>query len=284
MANLTFRKAGLWTSIQDLGRFGFRKYGVPLSGAMDQQSAQLANLLVNNPANTPMVEITIDGPEIHFDKPTVIALTGANLSPRLNSAKIHLNKPINIVDGDVLTFGLPAYGVRSYLAIKGGFELKPILGSCAMYQSVTKKARFENGDELTYTPTAKEVIQNAAVQVNPVHFFSEMIKVYPGPEFNMITENMRKKLLSEKFKIESNNRMGYQVSNENMLTHDLQIITSPVVPGTVQITPSGKLMILMRDAQVTGGYPRVLQLSESSINRLSQKTTGMNFRFQIVSH
>ena len=124
---------------------------------------------------------------------------------------------------------------------------------------------------------------NAIVKINVSHFENRMMDVYKGPEFDMLTIEQQELLLDLDFTIaKENSRMAYQlvVTVNNSLK---PIITSLVLPGTVQLTPSGKLIILMRDCQTTGGYPRVLQLSENAINRLSQKFTNDKIRFRKIT-
>jgi len=282
MAKLILLKAGLFTSIQDSGRSGFRQYGVPISGTMDQQSAQLANLLVNNPPHAAVMEITQTGPKIHFEETALIAITGADLSPTLNEKKIKLNQALIVEPGMALSFGKPQYGTRAYLAIQGGIESESVLNSESMYPSITSKGKLTKDDTLNYIPTKSALSKLASVQINLNHFENQVLQVWPGPEWSTLSTEQQQILLTEPYTIGLNNRMGYQISNNNMPAHNMQIITSPVVPGTVQLTPSGKLMALMRDAQVTGGYPRVLQLTEDSINRLAQKNMGMKVRFELL--
>lgn len=282
MGKMTFTKAGLYTSIQDLGRFGFRKYGVPVSGAMDQKSAQLANLLVNNPPDYPVLEITLSGPEIHFDEDTIIAVTGADLSPRINSKAIPMNAAAQVRAGQNLAFGKPKYGIRAYLALKGGFECEKILNSCSQYFPVTHMGRIENKLMLKYQSHSGG-IPNTALKPNMDHFKNENLKVLAGPEFELLDSELKQAFLEGRFKTGENNRMGYQLTSERISENDYSIITAPVIPGTVQLTPAGKLIVLMRDGQVTGGYPRVFQLTEDSINRLAQKGTGHVVRFDLIN-
>lgn len=283
MGELILHKAGLYTSVQDMGRHGYRKYGVPLSGAMDQHSARLANLLVNNPEDAPLLEITLQGPEITFSKPTCIAITGADLSARLDESPLLLNAVIQVAAGQRLTFGQPKMGARAYLALAGGLEGQKVLGSHSQYAGITPTAQLKNGDRILYQPLQSRTETYARVATDGDHFTTQRLSVIRGPEFHLLEAPMQQMLLENEWSIGANSRMGYQLSNERFPPHQLQIITSPVVPGTIQLTPSGQLMALMRDAQVTGGYPRVLQLTEVSINQLAQKRTGGRLRLVVSS-
>ncbi|MDC8002555.1 biotin-dependent carboxyltransferase family protein [Aureisphaera galaxeae] len=264
--------SGLYTSIQDLGRYGFRKYGVPISGAMDLYSAELANRLAGNDPEEAVIEITLQGPTLHFTENTIIALTGADLSPALNGKSIANNTPIMVPKDSELRFGKPMYGVRCYLSAAGGIQSERILGSRSWYTGITHKGRLEKGDSIPLQSLPlKEVIPNASVKVREAHFSAMQIQAFKGPEFYLLPKEIQKELKRLTFTVSPNsNRMAYVLNSETEISAP-EIITAPVQPGTIQLTPSGKWVVLMRDAQTTGGYARVLQLTEESINRLAQK-------------
>ena len=277
MGRLIIKRPGLFTSVQDLGRKGFRRFGVPESGAMDKVSAQMANLLVNNEPEAPTLEITMQGPTLLFEGDTVIALAGANLSPTLDGNEMALNTPIQVGSGQILTFGRPQKGIRCYLAVSGGFMVDSILGSASWYPPVTEKGKVERGDSIRYPTVSEMPSPNSRVSMRQPG--NPKLQVYTGPEYKLLHSTQQEFLLKSIFSIGENNRMGYQLSAETSIQNELCIITSPVIPGTIQLTPSGTLLVLMRDAQVTGGYPRVLQLDEESINWLAQKGTGEKVDF-----
>ena len=277
-------KPGFFTTIQDLGRFGFQDYGVPISGSMDQYSAQFANALLNNDKNDAVLEITMSGPTLHFDCHTIICISGADLSPTLNGKAIKLNTIITIKPNDVISFGKLYSGFRSYLAVKDGFQSEIKLNSRCMYKNVTSKYKIELNDVLQINEILSiESSKYASLKFNTILFDINCLEVFKGPEFELLTPNQKQKLFDQEFTISNlNDRMAYQLEEpfENSLT---PIITSLVLPGTVQLTPSGNLIVLMRDCQTTGGYPRILQLKETSINCLAQKFKGQKIRFQLIN-
>ncbi|WP_406683509.1 biotin-dependent carboxyltransferase family protein [Seonamhaeicola sp. MEBiC1930] len=271
---------GLYTTIQDLGRFGYQRYGVPYSGVMDRTAASFANAILGNNTELPVLEITMMGPKLQFSCQTSICVSGADISPKLNNQPIFNNKVISIKSGDIFSFGRLNKGVRAYLAVLGGFKTKMVMQSCSMYQGITNQFKIHKHDLLDIS-TKHSLIKgsNASIKVNDYYFNSKDIEVFEGPEFDKLDESQKKFLFSQEFTIsKDNNRMAYQL-NEVLGNNLKPIITSPVMPGTIQLTPSGKLIILMRDCQTTGGYPRVLQLKESAISVLSQKHTGESIRF-----
>ena len=264
----------IYSSIQDLGRSGFAHIAMPIGGAMDRYSATVANQLLRNTRNAAVLEMTFGGMQLQFEKEVCICLTGADFNPEINGVAITMNTALKVAKGSVLSFGNKRYGVRTYLAVAGGFDTAVVLNSRSFYKGVTKRSQLLKGDRLLVQHN--EVIASrtqAKLKVNESHFSSKVLPVFKGPEFDLLSEKQQAVLLQTVFTISNdNNRVGYRL--EAPLKNSLQtILTSGVLPGTVQLTPSGTLLVLMRDCQVTGGYPRVLQLCEMAINRLAQKST-----------
>ncbi len=277
-------KTGFYSSIQDLGRIGFQHYGVPYSGAMDRYSATMANAVLGNDENAAVIEMTMTGATLQFYGNANICISGADMSPKINSNQVQLYKNIAVKTGDVLSFGKLNYGFRCYLAISGGFKTEKVMRSRSMYKGITNSFYLRINDELPVSDFIEINSKHARVKVNANHFNTNEIEVYKGPEFDLLSKEQQEKLFSKPFKIsKENNRMAYQL--EDTLDNSLQpIITSLVLPGTVQLTPSGKLIVLMSDCQTTGGYPRILQLKESSISVLAQKFTGQNISFKLLEY
>jgi antagonist of KipI len=274
--------AGFYTTIQDLGRFGFQKHGVPVSGAMDNYSSRMANALLDNKENDALLEITMSGPILQFCSDTAISIVGADFSPKLNNNPIMLNHAICVKENDVLSFGNSKYGFRCYLAVSGGFQTEIIMKSRSMYKEISSGFKMVENDELSILKhSVSTERKHATIRIDSNHFTTKKLEVFKGPEFELLSKIQQQQLLSEEFMVsKDNNRMAYQLVET--LTNTLKpIITSLVLPGTVQLTPSGKLIVLMRDCQTTGGYPRVLQLSESAINILAQKFNGKTIHFKI---
>ena len=275
-------KSGFYTSIQDRGRFGQRTYGVPVSGAMDSYSSQFANAILGNSNDAAVLEITMTGPTLHFLEPTVIAVSGAVMHPKLNGNPIKMNISIAIKANDILSFGRLNSGFRAYIAVKNGFLSASVLGSRSMYKPITTTNRIIDSEILEYNSfVGLQKHRNAHVKYNTEIIEGDLLELYKGPEFRRLSQESQKQLLETSVKVSKlNNRMAYQL--EPILENNLKpILTGPVLPGSVQLTPSGQLIVLMRDCQTTGGYPRVLQLTEEGINRLSQKTTGNTLKFRL---
>jgi len=277
-------KPGFYSTIQDFGRIGFQDYGVPYSGVMDRYATSMANALLGNDENAAVIEMTMTGATLQFDFDTLICLSGATMNPKLNGLLVQNNKVLKVNKNEVLSFGKLELGFRCYLAIFGGFETETIMDSKSMYKGITHKFYLQKGGNLTVkTFSFSKTKQYARLKIDSSYLKASIIEVFKGPEFNLLSSEQQKKLLSNPFTIsKENNRMAYQLKEplENNLD---AIITSALLPGTVQLTPSGKLIVLMRDCQTTGGYPRVLQLKESAIDVLAQKYTDNIITFSLNS-
>lgn len=273
---------GMFSTIQDLGRIGYRKYGVPISGAMDQYSASLANMILENSEVEPVLEVTLIGPTLRFTEACQITITGAKFTTTVDELPITNNTIINIEEGGILKFGAVKEGMRAYLAIKGGFDSEVVLGSTSYYPSLTKESHLKKGGELFFKKNKIQIVESNLINKRPVFPSSnQIIEVFKGPEFDKLPAVMQKIIFEQEFEVLSqSNRMGCRLKTEDSLMAK-EIITSPVQPGTVQLTPSGQLIILGRDAQTTGGYARVLQLSELAQNYLAQLQFGKKIRFEV---
>ncbi|MBT8236152.1 MAG: biotin-dependent carboxyltransferase family protein [Bacteroidia bacterium] len=269
---------GFFTTIQDMGRFGLRHFGVPVSGCMDRDSARKANLLLENDPSDALLEITMTGPELIFQLATYITITGAHFPATVNSVEIPLNTVVKIEAEDRLQFGKLQSGFRTYLAVKGGIQTEEILNSRSYYKPITVQNRLKKGQELQCEAWPDFDPRLSSYQVEKET--TANLLAFPGPEFDMLQAEQTTQLWNSEFTVaKENNRMAYQLE-EGIGKHSKTILTSATLPGTVQYTPAGKLIILMRDAQTTGGYPRILQIREKSLNKLAQLKTGDRFRFK----
>ncbi len=270
---------GLYTTFQDEGRFGYRDIGVPSSGYMDKESAQIANLILDNPINNPLIEATLIGPTIKFEKPTVICITGSDFYPMLNENRISLYTAVKVKKGDKLKINNSSIGSRCYISIKGDIKLDEVLGSKSYYPQISHSSIIEKGDEFKFETNNSEPNYKL---INQKFELNKNLKVFKGPEFNSLNKGSINKIIDQEFSIGINNRMAYNLK-EKIQAGTTSIISSPVIPGTVQLTPSGQMIILHRDCQTTGGYPRILQLDEKSLNNLAQLRIGDKIKFEIVT-
>ena len=183
-------KTGLYSSVQDKGRFGFENFGIPISGSMDQFSSSLSNKLLNNNEDAAVMEITMTGPVLKFHNKTKISITGADISPKLNNNPIRLNRAHSIKKDDILSFGKLKYGIRSYLSVLGGFLTKEVMKSRSMYANITESFRIVKGEYLKISSKKSMNTNSLITQFEYLdHFKSNEIKVYKGPEFDRLLKN-----------------------------------------------------------------------------------------------
>jgi len=273
---------GFQTTFQDMGRFGYRDKGIPVSGVMDRKMAQFANATAGNDDSATLIEFTVLGPTIEVLEAVEIVIAGIGFSPRVAGEAIPVNELVKLDKGDQLKIGQTSKSMRGYLAVKGGFFVPKILGSSSFYEPITPQLKIDKNSiiESAYSRPINRSFSSKLFDED--EYKQSELSVYKGPEFELLTEMEKEQLLRTSWTIgQDSNRMA------TLLKSDLQrgteeIITAPVQPGTVQLTPSGKLIVLMRDAQTTGGYARILQLSNEAINILVQKPALEQVSFKLI--
>lgn len=280
MGSLEILNTSPGTSIQDLGRRQGSKYGIPISGVMDQKSFLWANHVLQNEPNCAALEISQPGLKIQFNASTRISISGAQALVKLNSVVVENPGLLPIKSEDILEIKNFVLGHRLYLAIQSGFQTKVILNSRCFFEPVTGISMVKKGDFLPYKTDLSPTSPSFSKPKWKVDWIEkEEIEVFPGPDWGLLNELQQVKVLKSVFHLSGlSNRMGVQL-NELVENQIPELPTNPVFPGTVQLTPGGKLIILMKDAGVTGGYPRILQLAEESISRLAQKKAREPIRF-----
>lgn len=278
MSSATVIHPGFYSSIQDFGRKTYRDLGVPHGGAMDQEAMRLANEALENTPDAAVIEMIMQGVTLHFSDPTTVMVLGNVDKVALNTEPIDFTKPIDIEAGDQLKIGRVIKGHFAYLAILGGWQTEVVLGSRSMFKGITSSARLNKGEVLEYRKEDSKIHDCPSVFID----ISRTLNVFRGPEFNALSEAFKALLFHTEFKLSSSwNRMAYVLKTDQPVAIQ-QISTSPVLPGTVQLTPVGDLIVLMRDAQTTGGYPRILQLSEEAVNQLTRKQVGERIQFKLL--
>lgn len=282
-STLHFLKAGLWTTVQDQGRVGHQASGVPVSGAMDQTAAQLANWLVGNTKDHPVLEITLLGPTIEINQDAQIAITGANLSPTINGTTILMYETISVEKGAVLKFGKIQIGCRAYLAVGGQWMVQKWLASASASTTstaiLTPDSLIKKGSALIIQTSS--FIEKRSTPTPSDYASSIVVTVLPGPEFNTFSSHTIAHFFSQTYTIANDsNRMGYRLLGKE-ITNDVkqEVISSGIVLGTIQISNSGQPILLMRDAQTTGGYPRIAVVMPDELDRLAQLKPGEEVRF-----
>ena len=278
---------GVFATIQDLGRVGYREYGVPLSGVMDQTAAKLANRLVGNPAHFPVIEFTLKGGSFKVLHSATIAITGADLKATLNEMSLERNQSINVQAGDIVKMNYARSGVRSYLAIAGEWDIEKVMESYSTFVpghfGGFNGQTLKGGDVISVKEPSTSELKLASPNEIPYYSHKLTVELLPGPEFEYLSKDAIELLTNTEFSIQpQSNRMGIRLASDIPLpTPNLELKSSGVVPGVIQLPPSGQPIILMRDAQTVGGYPRIAKVREHYLDPLAQMQVGSVIRFKI---
>jgi len=306
---ITILKPGFLSTIQDLGRYGYQKYGVVVGGAMDQVSHRLANLLVGNDENKPAIEITLMGPELQFEQDSLIAICGGSLSPTIDQTPIPNWKPILVKKGSLLKFGQVQKGCRAYLAVAGGFSIPAIMGSKSTYLRAHiggfQGRPLRAGDQLLLDRPREntlKVIKDLQKKTNNRPFIkmnwsispecipnfnvNPVVRIMKGCQYDLFTKNAKYQLFHEPFTITvQSDRMGYRLQGPVLALERPKEMTSEAVTfGTIQVPADGNPIILMADHQTTGGYPTIGQIATVDLPVVAQTKPGDFLQFKEITH
>lgn len=296
--SMKIRNPGAMTTVQDLGRFGYMNKGFSVSGAVDTFSMRLANALVGNALGEAVLEATIMGPEILFEAPGVIALTGADMAPKLNRVPCPMNQAVAVHTGDILSFGFAKSGCRAYIAVAGGMGIESVLGSkstnlkCGLggfhgralrtgdcipfFQkaetlSHMEKRYYEPGKEPFRAPDSKDGI--------PV------LRAVKGPQEEYFTEKGLRTLTEAVYTVTNDsNRMACKLSGEPIeFVSSGDIISDGIVTGSIQVSSNGMPIVMLADHQTTGGYAKIGTVISVDIPVIGQRKPGEKVRFAFVT-
>jgi antagonist of KipI len=299
-------KPGLLTTIQDTGRYGFRKQGIIVSGAMDSFALRIGNLLVGNPEEEAALELTFTGPEIRFTQPHLIAVTGTLGTPYINKKPISLWKPVHVAKDSVLTFHSPRTGCRAYLTIAGGLVVPKVMGSYATYLRAKMGGWFGRplqakdiipcknpvgiSQKLTdVLKTDDQAYRQAkwglASRYYPTTEQEPLIRVIKGPEYEYLSQQSKADLWNSSFHVSvQSDRMGFRLEGSKLsLNNPVELISSAVTFGSIQLPPDGNPIILMADHQTTGGYPRIAQVVSADLSVLAHVSPQQSIRFKEIT-
>lgn len=293
------KAAGMLTTVQDLGRFGLQKYGVLISGAMDAAALRMANLLAGNEEGEAALEITLLGPQLEFEKGAVIALAGGDLSPSIDGMAIPLWRPVYVPAGSTLKFGRVLSGCRAYLAISGGIAVPKAMGSRSTYlragiggvhgRALEAGDVLETGESVEWFKTCsdKTVVMpwGAGHSIRPAYQENPVIRVVRGPEFDKFSAESKQRLWTEPFRVTTqSDRMGYRLADVPLaVAAPVEMISSAVSMGTIQIPPEGNPIVLLADRQTVGGYPRIAHVISVDLPLIAQVRPGGCIRFTEVT-
>ncbi len=287
--SIYFEKAGLQTSIQDAGRKGLMHLGISNSGAMDNHSLRLANWLVDKSMDSPLLEITLVGPTICFEATMTIAVCGATFDLHLNGAPVPNNETINISKGDVLVFGQLRGGARAYLAFAGNITMEPTLKSYSTHLTTLfggfKDRQINSGDRLEVLSNAITPYKKLPKEFDVFYSGNYLLRCVSTVESALFSLHQSTQFYSLKYTVTNEcNRMGLRLSGEAIhFDNKIEITSSGLSQGSIQIPPSGQPIISSVDGQTIGGYPRIANIISVDLPLLGQLKPGDRLGFAFVS-
>ncbi len=286
-------KPGLFTTIHDLGRNGYRAAGIGPGGAMDFFAASVANSLVGNDENSPVIEMHFPAAEILFEADTLISITGGNFSGYINEGAVALWKPLQVKKNDRLSFKKYISGARVYLAIAGGFAADGWLNSFSTNTKVKaggfKGRAFQREDIISFNKKlpfiSVEDFPDFKSGIHPVYLPPDNIRCISGLQWDLLNDESKKAFSQTSFSITTqSDRMGYRLHGKELdLQSPVELISSPVDSGTIQLIPNGQLIVLMADHQTTGGYPAIANVISADLPKLAQANIQSNIHFELMS-
>jgi biotin-dependent carboxylase-like uncharacterized protein len=277
-------RIGGYATIQDRGRFGTRKIGLPSGGFMDRQSANQANMLLGNDPNASLIELFYGDIVLKSHAKCKMAITGALATIEVKGDQLRSPCVVSVEKQETIKIHKIARGNILYLGFNKEIDTTRSFGSSSTYtigklggnygQKIKAGNVFRLGKEnQIYTSNGKR------------HFFIAndlSVRFRKGPEYDMIERDSRGIMLSESFLVSKINRVGYRLMGRSIQHKVIKMSSRFVTRGTIQLPPGGKMIVMMSDAQTTGGYPRIGQLYEPDIDAFAQMPVGSSIRFRLI--
>lgn len=296
-------KAGILTTVQDLGRYGYQKFGLNINGAMDEGAARVANILVGNDENNAVLELTLSGTSLKMTADHLIAICGGDMSATMNGQSVPMWQPFIAAKDAVISFGHYKSGCRVYIALAGGVDLVAVLGSYSTNIRANiggyEGRALRSGDMIEVHDMRNQICSmglwqklrsNDSIAFNAQHFGiahadSVTIRFITGPEYELLDEDNKRKFTQSKWSIDSqSDRMGYRLQGPALeMVHKKELITEGVVHGTIQLPANGQPIVLLSDRQTTGGYPRIAVVAAVDIPMFGQLKPGSVITFTAVT-
>ena len=295
--SLIVERAGFFSSVQDLGRVGFREFGVSTSGALDSFALRVANLLVGNEDGAAGFEITFGGLQLHFQDERIVAWCGGQFDVQIGSSPLLAGRVARLQAGDELKFGRAQIGCRCWLAVSGGLDVAPILGS----RSTDLRANFggldgravRDGDILPLGPQPGSPLpatERISSWTAPYDWVSPakrnpILRFIRGSDWAGFNDLTIQRFTNSEFTVSpDSDRMGVRLDGPELKRDDdVSLISEAVAPGTIQIPPNGKPILLLGDCQTIGGYPKIAHVITFDLGVAAQVRAGDAIRFSEIS-
>ncbi len=284
MGVLTIVRPGLFTTVQDLGRWGYQSRGVPVSGALDWFSHRLANRLLGNDDGAATLEATLIGPQLRFERETAFAVTGAEFRMTVDERAVEMNRMVEVRPGSVLKFGERVRGARAYISVSGGVDVPQVLGSRSTHVLTGM------GGLAGRALRAGDVLEQGQEERNAVEsgFRLDQSKTPPDPvslRVIVADASLAGHLTTQRFRISpQSDRMGYRLEAATMTAGPGGELISTAVPtGAIQVPPTGQPILLMNDHATTGGYAVAATVITADLSFAAQLAPGDWIDFEACS-
>ncbi len=296
-------KPGLLTTVQDHGRPGYQQYGVVVGGALDGFAARVANLIVGNEDNAAVLELAQIGPELRFDRDTLISWNGGDFDATTGGQPLPRDRPVRVAAGETVNFGVARNGLRAWVAIAGGIDVPLVMGSRSTYRRAGlgghQGRQLVAGDELNiFAPTDHAIAllgslktgqkRATAWTVRPETMGRQapagVVRAMRGPEWEWFSEDAQRDFFSAQWQATKEaDRMGVRLQGPGLvLVKPREMISAAVNTGVVQVPPSGHPIVLLPSRQSVGGYPRIAAVAGVDIGRFTQLRPGEKVRFEKI--
>ena len=284
-------KAGMLTTVQDLGRNGYQSQGFSVAGVMDVRSFKIANLLLDNPENEAVLEFTLIGPTLQFTSDTIIAITGGDFQPTVNGEPAPMYTALYMKRGDILKFGSARTGSRGYIAFSSYLDIPVVMGSrCTNLKSKIggyKGRKLKDEDYIGFRIKRRYLPYFLSRKLDLDEFDEEEVtlRVVMGPQDDMFTKQGIHTLLSETYTVTSDfDRMGCRLEGPFIASKNgSDIISDGIAFGSIQVPAHGKPIVLLADRQTTGGYAKIATVASVDIPKLVQRKTDHKIRFKAIT-
>ena len=289
---ILIQEPGLFTTVQDEGRYGYQQFGVTPSGPMDARSFHIANLLVGNDLGEGALEMTFQGPTMKFEEANVVAVTGADMKPTLNGKPVPMYEAFAVEKDDVLKFQFAMNGSRGYVAFAGGLDIPLLMESKSTLASKglggVDGRKLQKEDHIGFTAPKKELPHMESRKVSKPEFPNKevVLRVIRGPQDDCFSEEEIRRFFWYGFKVTNEfDRMGCRLERSEPVKHlqDGNIISDGIACGSIQVPTNGQPIIMLADRQTVGGYTKIGTVISVDLSELAQAKPGMDVRFVEVS-
>lgn len=278
-------RTGLGASIQDMGRPGFARFGVPPGGVMDDHAAAWANRLLDNPPHAPVLELLLQGAQLEVLRPAWLVITGADA--RCNRP---LWRIVRAQAGEQIVFPASRKGLWTYVAVEGGFAAPRYFGSASVYPRGRIGSALANGDVLSRAGesrlTLPRGVAGRTLAMDERHDYAHppALRIWPGPQWEGFTQADRAVFFQQAWTVSpQSDRVGYRLEGTRLAPAQARVPSEPVLVGSIQVPPLGQPIVTMRDGPTVGGYPKIGLVEPEDLSWLAQCRPGTQVRFKLVT-